>query len=407
MAKSFKSIKTTNEDDKWEDKLPFKVVDIRKTFEGGFKGLRLVGFVHPFMRFWVPTEANKAYDPYKLKAKMYPAVCVDFDPETEDFSGSECLYRKANYKFTDPDTGDEKWGRLKPGKNYLVFFIDRDLQDDRQGLTLEEKVKNPQKSDIQCAIVPTAFVRAVQSAIDFWEKKNKVKDADPTDPDNGFDLFFQFDDSQKAEAKYQIQTGDSSPLTKAERRQCALIPSDVKVYPKDGPDKIRASLERSGYVIVEPGSTPEEAEAEKKANKGKPNKTRTMKAGVQLSDDDEDAPRKKKAPAASEEEDFEDEDDDLSDSDDDDEEEEVPVPKAKPAAKPAVKKAPVVEEDELEEEEEVPAPKAKAKKTVVVEVDEDEEEEAPAPKAKAKPAPKPVVEDDDDNLDFGDLDDED
>ena len=50
------------------------------------------------MRFWVPTEASKAYDPYKTKAKMYPSVCVDFDSTEEEFTGNECLYRKAHFK---------------------------------------------------------------------------------------------------------------------------------------------------------------------------------------------------------------------------------------------------------------------------------------------------------------------
>ena len=261
MPKSFRDVKTgADEGQRWEEDLPFEMKDIREIAKGEYKSIRLVGYVEPFMRFWVPTEAGKAYDPYKTKAKMYPSICVDFDSATEEFTGNECLYRKAHYKFIDETSGDTKWDRLKPTKNFLIFFIDRERQEERTGIPLKKKCLQSKKfSDIQCATVPTAFAKAVQKAIELYEQKTKKKGCDPTDPDDGFDLFFQFDKDAKAEAKYNIALGDASPLTKAEQRQVTYVPESVSIYPKDGVEKIAASLARAGYLIVEPGQTPEEA----------------------------------------------------------------------------------------------------------------------------------------------------
>ena len=329
MPKSFREVKTGADDgQRWEEDLPFEMKDIRDIAKGEYKAIRLVGYVEPFMRFWVPTEANKAYDPYKTKAKMYPSVCVDFDSTTEEFTGNECLYRKAHYKHID-DNGDEKWDRLKPTKNFLIFFIDRERQEERTGISLKKKFLQSEKfSDIQCATVPTAFAKAVQKAIELYEQKTKKTNCDPTDADDGFDLFFQFDKDAKAEAKYNIQLGDAAPLTREEKKQVTKIPESVNIYPKDGVEKIAASLARAGYLIVEHGQTPEEALEAKSTQK-----TGAMKAGVALLDDDE-KPRKGKA-KAEEEDTFSDEDDDLGLSTEDEDEDflnagsEEETPKAK------------------------------------------------------------------------------
>jgi len=350
MAKTFSTAKTKADDGKkWEDDLPFEMVDIRQLAKGEYRGIRLVGFIEPFMRFWVPTEADKAYDPYKTKCKMYPAICSDFDSEEEVFSGNSCLYRKAQYQFVDKDSGEKKWGKLKPTKNYLIFFIDRESQEEREGIPLKKKFQQPLKfSDIKCATVPTAFAREVQNAIEMFTKKNK-QEVDPTDPENGFDLFFKFDSAAAAEAKYNIMLGDQKPLDKGELKQCELLPESVNIYPKDSPQKISDSLARHGYVIVERGEDPDEVLASgssKKASKS------TMKAGAELLEDDDDEdedeeetpkPKAKKAPV---EDSFDDEEDDLG-LDDDDETEEDEAEKETPPkkSKAADKKAPVEDDD--------------------------------------------------------------
>jgi hypothetical protein len=342
MGKTFKTAKTKVDDgDKWEDDLPFGMVDIREIAKGEYHGIRLVGYIEPFMRFWIPTDAKKAYDPYKTKAKQYPSICTDFDPVEEVFSGSDCLYRKAHYPKVEDD-GSTSWARLKPTKNYLIFFIDRERQEETTGIPLKKKFLQPLKfSDIKCATVPTAFAREVQNAIEMFEKKTK-SDADPTDPENGFDLFFKFDSAASAEAKYNIMLGDALPLTKEEKKQCTLIPESVSIYPKDSPAKIAESLKRHGYLIVEQGEDPAEVFA---AGSSKKVSTSTMKAGAELLDDDdegvEETPAPKKEPKVEE---FEDEEDDLGLTDEEDEaedEDEVEKPKAK---KPKAK--PVVEEDD-------------------------------------------------------------
>ncbi len=247
MPKQFKDIKIQDNGDRWEDKLPFKMTDIRENFAGDYQGLRLVGYVEPFARFWVPTEASKAHNPYKLRAKMYPAISVDFDPEEEIFTGDKCLYRKARFSYEDDD-GNAKEGKLKQNINYLIFFINRERQEERTGISLKKKCTKLGMSDIQCATVPPAFVGQVSNAMDMHAKKTG-KNIDPTDPDDGVDLFFKFDKTANAEAKYNIALGDPTPLTDDERRQLKLIPKTVAIYPKDSPDKIRASLERSGYTF--------------------------------------------------------------------------------------------------------------------------------------------------------------
>ena len=363
MGKKFSQAKTSIADEaKWEDDLPFDMVDIRNIAKGEHHPIRLVGVVEPFMRFWVPIEASKAYDPFKTKCKMYPSVCVDFDPVEETFKGNECLYSKAHYEYIDKDSGEKKWGKLKPSKNYVIFFIDRERQEEREGISLEKKVKMSKKhSDIQCAVVPTAFAKAVQNVIDLYAKKVK-KTVDPTDPEEGYDLFFKFDPEANAEAKYTCQLGDPSPLTKDELKQVALVPESVNIYPKDSPERIRESLLRHGYVIVENGEDPEEAKAAQGGGKKSSKKKGTMKAGAELLDDDDDeeedeAPRRRSNKADKADDVFEDEEDDLNeesstpsvsleDDNDEEEEEEAPAPKKKEKKK-SVKKAtpPPVEDD--------------------------------------------------------------
>jgi hypothetical protein len=359
MGKTFKTAKTKVDDgDKWEDGLPFELVDIRQIAKGEYHGIRLVGHIEPFMRFWVPTEAKKAYDPYKTKCKMYPSICTDFDAETEEFNANDCLYRKAHYPKVEDD-GSTSWGRLKPTKNYLIFFIDRERQEETEGIPLKKKFQQPVKfSDIKCATVPTAFAREVQNAIEMFEKKTKST-ADPTDPKDGFDLFFKFDSSAAAEAKYNIMLGDAVELTKAEMKQCELIPESVSIYPKDSPEKIAASLKRHGYIIVEPDEDPAEVAAAGSSTKVSKS---TMKAGAELLDDDDDegeTPAKASKPVVEEDDSFDDEDDDLGlsddsevadDDDDDDEFDEEPVKaKAKAKAKKSKAKAEVVVEDDDDE----------------------------------------------------------
>lgn len=349
MGKKFSQAKTSVDDgSKWEEELPFEMKDIRDIAKGDFKPIRLVGYVEPFMRFWIPTEASKAYDPYKTKCKMYPSVCVDFDSVEEEFRGNDCLYRKAHYEYVDSDTGETKFGRLKPTKNYVIFFIDRERQEERDGIPLKKKYQQKGQSDIQCATVPTAFAKAVQNVIELYAKKVK-KTVDPTDPDEGYDIFFKFDPDAKAEAKYTCQLGDPSPLTKEEKKLCELIPESVNVFPKDSPEKIKESLARHGYIIVERGEDPAEVAAagSKKTRKSKG----TMKAGATLLDDDEDEkPRKASKPAVEDDDDFDDESGDLdldgddtpaasSDDDDDfnfdDDDDEAPAKKEKPKAEKA------------------------------------------------------------------------
>jgi hypothetical protein len=165
-----------------------------------------------------------------------------------------------------------------------------------------------------------------------FEKKTK-SEADPTDAQDGFDLFFKFDSAASAEAKYNIMLGDAMPLTKGELKQCELIPETVNIYPKDSPAKIAESLKRHGYIIVEQDEDPAEVAA---SGSSKKVSTSTMKAGAELcDDDDEETPAKASKPKV---EKFEDEEGDLDlgddSTDDDDEfaEEETPVAKVKKAA---------------------------------------------------------------------------
>lgn len=341
MPKTFKDAKTSVDDGKkWEDDLPFAMVDIREVCKGEYHGIRLVGYIEPFMRFWIPTDSSKAYDPYKMKAKQYPSICTDFDPVEEVFTGNDCLYRRAHYLYIDSDSGESKWGKLKPTKNYLIFFIDREMQEERAGFSLKKKIKRPAKySDIKCATVPTAFAREVQNAIELHKKRTK-NNVDPTHPEDGFDLFFKFDPTASAEAKYSMQLGDPSPLTDDELAQLECMPKSVSIYPKDSPAKIKESLLRHGYVITEVGQSPEDAvAATKKAAKAKS----TMRAGAELVDDDDDDeeetpnPRRRAKPPVEEE--FEDEDGDL----DLNEDEETTPPKAEKADK---KSKPVEDADD-------------------------------------------------------------
>jgi len=387
MGKKFSQAKTSIDDGvRWEEELPFDVVDIREAAKGDFLPIRLVGYVEPFMRFWIPTESSKAYDPYKTKAKMYPSVCVDFDSDTETFVGDNCLYRKAHYEYTDPETGETKWGRLKPTKNYVIFFINRDRQEEREGISIKKKVQQAKKqSDIQVAVVPTAFLKSVQNVIDLYSKKVK-KTVDPTDEKEGYDLFFKFDPDANAEAKYTCQLGDPSPLTEEELAQVELVPDKVNIFPKDSPEKIRESLLRHGYFVVERGEDPDEV----KASMVSPKKKGAMKAGVELIDDDdgddeeeEESPKSRRKSASVEEESsFDDEDDDL-DLDDEDEENEN-YSEANEESD---------DEDSDEEEEKTSSPKKSPKK-------------AAAKKTSSKKNPAPVEDDEEDDDDF-DWDDDD
>ena len=230
MAK-FSTINTDKNDRKWEENLKgIEIVDIRKEATSTHLQMRLVGYMEPFSQIWVPTEASKAHNPYKLGAKSFPVVCNDFDGEKEEFVRDECPYRRAKY--------EDKDGNLKPLKtqpNFLIFFLDRDAP----------------KPKVRAATVSRAFLLGVQEAMDLFKTKKKLAEVvDPTD-DEAFTLYFKYEASESPMRKFQVSLGEDDVLSAADKKEVARIPDNVEIKNYEDPKRAADKLERMGYVVEE------------------------------------------------------------------------------------------------------------------------------------------------------------
>lgn len=171
------------------------------TYKDGENRIRLVGDVLPRYVYWIKGENNK----------NLPFECLAFDRDKESFTNVEKDYVKEFY----PD--------MKCGWAYAMQAIDL--------ATGELKLLNLKKK---------LFAQILSLAEDL--------EADPTDPDTGFDIVFEKKKTGPLpiNVEYSVKALKCKPraLNDEERALIAELKSMDEVLPRNTPDQQRELLEK-------------------------------------------------------------------------------------------------------------------------------------------------------------------
>ena len=143
-----------------------------------------------------------------------PMPCLDHDGYTDTMVTEKCPFRS------------HPLGR--EARNYFVNVIDRNLQADREyrplDLPIEEhlgfkakwvKAGDSRRTPVRLLMIPDSKIDVVQK----MSSLNKVhgEAVDITDLRAGCNVGLLFDKNKKGPAKYDIQKGDRTPITREER----------------------------------------------------------------------------------------------------------------------------------------------------------------------------------------------
>lgn len=190
---------------------------------GDYETVRIIGPVFAYCNIWFKIRTQK-----KPEGQNIPKLCLDLDGETDTFATDICPYRAS--------------GRGREAKWYAVNVIVRSLQQDSRGNTLQFKrpeiLKPSEHHDfkgfwgdksmirntpVRVLIVPESAAEKIQN----MRKLNKIKGEAYDIGDAKFGCDIQIMDTEKpGAAKYDVQKGDRTPLTDAERRY-VIFPLDL------------------------------------------------------------------------------------------------------------------------------------------------------------------------------------
>ncbi len=365
MAKGFLEIpEHKGQEEKWEDSVEFLDLD-----PGEFKRVRMLGLVTPAARHWLTffrrDKKGKIVFSRDGEAqqtdKRFPLMCLDFDPETEKFTGDECPAHKVD---------------LRAQRIFYVNVIDRDLQE------------NGERNPIRALQLPVTAIKHIKGI-------TKLEGIDPLDPDDGYDLYVKFDPDEDASSMWAIQKGDKAPLNKRERmwlRKKLYDFDELVTFPSV--EDVEESIKRCGYYELTEDEDYDEVDEEEEPSRSKKKKTATR--GKSPAKAKASTTKKKRRPSRDEEEDEEEEDedeegededfdemDDEDQLDEDEEEEEEPPRRKKRTTKKATSRSKSKsrsKDDDEDEDEEEDEPEEDED-----EEDEDEEEDEP-PRKKRRTA---------------------
>jgi hypothetical protein len=379
------------------------LVEVVKMANGKWVQLRIIpSDVLSYRQHWINILASKT----KREVRI-PKLCLAHNPNTEELEG-ECPYCGIDSQTSTA---------------YLVNVIVRQLQDDapaKNRVTKEEResgFKNMESDSwtpVRVLRLTSGLMKKVQELKGLNKVKGKdgVKTFDVDHPKFGMDINIKYDGNAKGPEKYQINTGERSPLTE-EEMQYLKWHLDEELITQMGLESLSEAKKELGRMQIvgaeefDGDDDEDDLSSKKKKPAGKkpaPSKKRPVDEDDDEDDafdddeDDEPAPKKKaadKKPAPSKKRPADDEDDE--DDEDFDDEDDEPAPRKKPVSK----KRPVDEDEDDEDEDDEDFD------------DEDDEDDEPAPSKKPagkKPAPskkRPADEDDEDDDDFDDDDEDD
>ncbi len=378
------------------------LVEVVKMANGKWVQLRIIpSDVLSYRQHWINILASKT----KREVRI-PKLCLAHNPSTEELDG-ECPYCGIDSQTSTA---------------YLVNVIVRQLQDDapaKNRVTKEEResgFKN-MESDSWTPVRVLRLTAGLMKKVQELKGLNKVKGKDGVktfDVDHqkfGMDINIKYDGNAKGPEKYQINTGERSPLTE-EEMQYLKWQLDEELITQMGLESLSEAKKELGRMQIvgaeEFDGDDDEDDLSSKKKKPAGKKPAPSKKRPPVDEDDEDddedfdddeddepAPKKsskKPAPSKKRPPEDEDDDDDFDDDDEDDDEDDEPAPK-KSSKKPAPKKRQPVDDDDEdddddfdddEDEDDEPAPKKSSKKP------------APSKKPSGKKRP-PADEDDDDD----------
>jgi len=215
MAKGWGTTKPrVNEDSKRLDQL----VDLIALPDDEYVQVRFVGDIFTFSQHWMDIITKQG------KKTSIPKLCLNWDPEEEEFADNGCPYCEAQ----------GKGGAI----NYLANAIVRDLQDAEPRKPVAPNAKE-RKTGIKTvgskSWTPVRVVRipagAAKKVVDL-AALNRVK-GEPvpmSDPKYGCDVSIKYDSKASGADKYAVQKGERTAITKEETAYL-VYDLDVQVLP--------------------------------------------------------------------------------------------------------------------------------------------------------------------------------
>ena len=210
-------------------KKSIRLSDLAPTLDwpvGEYEHIRLIGPISAYCNIWFTILTAKN------PKQAIPKLCLDLDPETDEFTTEICPYRKS--------------GKGREGKYYVVNCIVRSLQEDADGnvldfpkatipITEQHGYKAYWGTKADAKRTPVRLVEMTENAAEKLlniKKLNFVKGPDGkqfyevSDPKFGCDIQIMMDPNKKGAAKVDVQKGNRTPITPEERRYI-IFPTDL------------------------------------------------------------------------------------------------------------------------------------------------------------------------------------
>ena len=190
-----------------------ELVDIYK-IPSEWGQVRFLPDVTSYYVYWITTKTKEGE-----KAKAFPKICLDYNPDTEEFDKEVCPYRK---------------GQLGRGqKIYLGQVIVRDLQQneprkipkhtrkerkrqkDKQGNRVYRKEQGSGSwTPVRVVRLPSSLVMSLKNLRALNKYKGKIYDI--TDVEHGADVYLSHDPKIEGTQQYKVQLAEQNSLTKEE-----------------------------------------------------------------------------------------------------------------------------------------------------------------------------------------------
>ena len=193
-----------------------ELVDLVEWPEGDYEYYRPIGPVYSVCQYWF-----RIGTPRKPQGVSIPKDCLDHDGATDKMVGDECPFRAS--------------GKGRESKKYYINVISRSEQEGRKYPPLQNvrrekhlgyeaywgKAGDSRKTPVRVLEIPDSQISRLQS----MKKMNKVKHPrtgemvmfDISDERFGCDIGILFDPTKQGPAKYDIQKGERTPITREER----------------------------------------------------------------------------------------------------------------------------------------------------------------------------------------------
>lgn len=237
MAKGWGDTKPNNNQVRWIDLVEwYKFKGPKDNVE--FNHVRLVGPINSAAQHWVKVIKQDG------KETKFPMDCAGYNPDTELTNIEKCPACRAN---------------ISQNKFYFQNAIIRTLQEDKPARAkgIEDYPNEATKeyreigdkhwSPVRVVRIPSSCAVQLRDIVKLNKHKidGKIENMDISNVEYGCDLFIKYDKDESPSSMYNVQKGDTTPLTEEEKEYklfniTDIVKFDIKKSEKD--------LIRLGYL---------------------------------------------------------------------------------------------------------------------------------------------------------------